>query len=438
MSKQGPDVAGVKFKPVSESYWKINLAMLLASQILIMCGFSAMNPFIGLFIKEKLAGGSDAVLATGIALYSFFGDMGYALFNPVWGKLSDRFGVKPMLLRGTFLSCLFFPFMGYVRSIWLLIVLRFISAGMAGTTAASQLMVVRTVPENRQGFALGVLTAGVWSGSLLGVVAGGYLTHYYDYSYAFWFCGILYCCAGFLILFTKDDVGLMQPMPKVPEFNRHGREKLFPAFTVAVLLMFAMFVVWGFIRKLEIPYIALRIENIVGSETAKLWTSRIGIISAVGAIVSGLTLGSLADKFKPQQVFVPCLLISGTMLVLQGVASNLWVFGGSQFIFYVTTGGIQPAMQKVLSQITPRRKRGTVFGCATSMVTGGGMFAALLGGYAFSLGGAALVFYLTAACFYLATPLFVILVTQAQKPVRFRRRRKVAVIPYFRRKIRGA
>ena len=106
MSKQGPDVAGVKFKPVSESYWKINLAMLLASQILIMCGFSAMNPFIGLFIKEKLAGGSDAVLATGIALYSFFGDMGYALFNPVWGKLSDRFGVKPMLLRGTFLSCL--------------------------------------------------------------------------------------------------------------------------------------------------------------------------------------------------------------------------------------------------------------------------------------------------------------------------------------------
>ena len=102
--------------------------------------------------------------------------------------LGDKFGIKPMLLRGTFVTAPIFAMMGYVKSPEMLIFLRFITASCAGTTAASNIMVVRTTPENRQGFALGLLSTAIWGGAMLGYVIGGVLIHYFNYEIAFWIC----------------------------------------------------------------------------------------------------------------------------------------------------------------------------------------------------------------------------------------------------------
>ncbi|MBR6373047.1 MAG: MFS transporter, partial [Victivallales bacterium] len=83
------------------NYWKLNLAMLWLSQLLIMAGFDAMIPFIPLFIKDGLGVSDPAALMMYVSMFNFWGSMGYAIFNPIWGFLADKFGVKPMLLRGT-------------------------------------------------------------------------------------------------------------------------------------------------------------------------------------------------------------------------------------------------------------------------------------------------------------------------------------------------
>ena len=87
-----------------KSSWKLNLVMLWFSQLLVMAGFSAMIPFIPLFLKDELMVTDKHDLALYITLFNFFGTMAYAIFVPIWGFLSDRFGVKPMLLRGTFVD----------------------------------------------------------------------------------------------------------------------------------------------------------------------------------------------------------------------------------------------------------------------------------------------------------------------------------------------
>ena len=114
-----------------KSAWKLNLVMLWFSQLLVMAGYSAMIPFIPLFLKDELMVTDKHDLALYITLLNFFGTMAYAIFVPIWGFLSDRFGVKPMLLRGTFVTAFIYPCMGYVSTPGMLVFLRFATAACA-------------------------------------------------------------------------------------------------------------------------------------------------------------------------------------------------------------------------------------------------------------------------------------------------------------------
>ena len=171
----------------------MNLAMLWLSQLIILAGFQALGPFIPLFIKHDLGVVNEESLAFYVAMFQFFGTLAYCIFNPIWGRLSDRYGAKLMLLRGTFVTAFFFPMMAYVKSPEMLLFLRFLTAACAGTTAISNMMIVRNTPNNKQGFALGLLATAIWGGGMLGNVFCGFIIHYFGYKVSFWICGIRVC-----------------------------------------------------------------------------------------------------------------------------------------------------------------------------------------------------------------------------------------------------
>ena len=109
-------------------HWKLNLAMMWFSQLVVITGYAVTIPFIPLFFKINLGITDVGECGMYVSLFAFFSTLAYAVSNPVWGTLSDRFGVKIMLLRGTFGTAFIFPLMGYVQSAWLLILLRSFTA----------------------------------------------------------------------------------------------------------------------------------------------------------------------------------------------------------------------------------------------------------------------------------------------------------------------
>ena len=123
--------------------WKRNLALLWVSQLFVMAGFAAAMPFIPLFIADKLGIVDTGARGAVVASFNFAGTLGYGIFCPIWGALSDRVGVKPMLYRGTFLAAFIFPAMAFASTSWELVAIRFVSAAMAGTTAKPP----RTLPS---------------------------------------------------------------------------------------------------------------------------------------------------------------------------------------------------------------------------------------------------------------------------------------------------
>ncbi len=396
----------------TRSHWKLNLAMLWFSQILVMAGFAAMVPFIPLFIKNELGIFETAALATYVSAFNFFGTMAYAIFCPIWGILGDKFGIKPMLLRGTFLTAFIFPLMAYVHTPAMLIFLRFLSAACAGTTAASQIMIARTTPDNKQGFALGVLSTAIWGGAVLGNVIGGLLIHYYSFMHAFWFCGILYFIAGFSVLFTKDDMTRTNASTQETSL----RKRFIPSFSRVVLIMLVLFFVMGLIRNIEIPYIALRIEELTSKEEAAYLTGIISAIVCCGAILSGIVNGYLADKLSAKQLLLPIFIISAFSLFFQGWG-NIIVFTVARTFLFLMAGGLQPILQKVLSAVTPKENRGSSFGLSSLAQNSGNMLAAVIGGCCFTYLHTNGVFFTAAIFFLLAMPLFLVGIGKCTKKI---------------------
>lgn len=399
--------------------WKLNLAMLWFSQLVILAGFQALIPFIPLFIKNELGVTDELQLAVAVSAFNFFGTMGYAIFNPIWGMLADRFGVKPMLLRGTFLTCILFPLMAYSKTVTILVFLRFVSAACAGTTAASQTMIVRNTPNERQGFALGVLTTAIWGGAMLGYVIGGLLIHYFNYTVAFWVCGILYLVGGISILFTRD--GAIRAVSAKTHVPGRGLSALLPKFSIPVWVMLGIFFLIGLIRCFEIPYIALKVEELTDKDSAALWTGVTSAAVCAAAIFSGVFSGYLVDRLPVKKILIPVMLFASVGLALQGFSENLWFFAGARVLLYLAGGGLQPVFQKILSSVTPQRKRGGVFGFASCMQALGTMLAAVLGGVAMTCCGISGVFYITAILFLVSLPICIKAVDYALRPVVFRR-----------------
>ena len=392
----------------SNSHWKWNLFLMWSSQLLVLAGFAAVMPFIPLFLKDELGIIDERSRGLWMSAFYFFGTLGYAVFCPVWGALSDRFGVKPMLLRGTFGTAVLFPLMAYSGNGWILVLLRFLSAACAGTTAAAQTLLVKNTPENKQGFALGVLSTAIWGGTMLGNVIGGIVVHYYGYKFTFMACGAMYFLAGFLVLPAHED---FKPVIKAAAAHVHRRiAGLLPEFTTAVWMILGLMFLTGLVRYFEVPYIAMLVEQITGDKEAAYWTGIISAFVAVGALLSGMITGYLSDKVKPLLILIPVFAITVITMLLQSFTSNLWVFGVSRTLMYLAAGGAYSVLQKLLSAATPKRKRGKVFGFSTTANGIGIMLSTVFAGGVICISGVRGVFFAAAILSLLLIPCYIVVI----------------------------
>lgn len=399
-------------------HWKLNLAMMWFSQLMVITGFAGVIPFIPLFFKN-MGITDEGECGIYVSLFAFFSSLAYAVFLPIWGTLSDRYGVKIMLLRGTFGTAFIFPIMGYVENAWLLIALRFLTAACAGTTAAAHALIAKNTPDNRMGFAMGVFSTAYWCGMMLGNVVGGLVVHYWGFASAFWFCGILYFIGGIAVLFAKEDC-----KPVLKKKPQKSRSKiglpLMPTFTIAVWLCLIMFLINAFVRTFEGNYIAMLVEKL--TDKPAYWTGVISAFVSAGALVSGALFGYLADRMDPTKLVVPALALAGVFLIIQATADNLAAFGISRTLMFVTGGGLAPIYQKLLSNITPKRKRGAVFGWTSTFNGIGSMASTLVAGALISFIGTRGIFMTGAILTFLLIPVIIVMMNKITRSSYYRAR----------------
>lgn len=148
------------------------LAVLFASLVIVMLGFGIAIPLMPFYITHFDASG--AALGLMIALYSFM----QFLFAPVWGRLSDRIGRKPVLLIGIAGFAGAFFLQGIAQTLFWFILARSLAGVLSSAALPTAMAYVAdtTTAENRAR-GVGMMGAAMGLGMIFGPLLGGLLAH---------------------------------------------------------------------------------------------------------------------------------------------------------------------------------------------------------------------------------------------------------------------
>jgi len=372
-------------KPIN---WKSNLFFVWIAEICSRAGFSMAIPFIPFFMRDRFLL-DDGAVKNGVMFFGIAGSVALFLSFPLWGMVGDRMGRRLMLLRAMFCSGILYASFMFAPTLGILIALRFITGFFSGTVSPAQALVVTTTPENKHGFALGVLSSSVWGGNMLGLLLGGLVVKYgaynvfwqrifkfspdgmiarnWSYNLAFVLTMVLFIFAGLIVLFFVRE-NFVPPPPK-PKAEKRIFGVTFAGFGCAVYAILGMFLWMSFARRCDENYISLMVEvvsGLKGKEAAHI-VGVIGFAAAVGSVLAALLIGFFSDRLKPRQIIIPVAVIGAAAMAGQALSPNYWMLGGCRLLTFLVVGGLEPAVLGLLSRESPKEKKGTIFGYVASL-----------------------------------------------------------------------
>lgn len=386
--------------------WKRNLAIIWIGQFLSIVGFSFGLPFAPYYI-QTLGISDPAELKMWIAFFAASAPLSFALFSPFWGAVSDRFGRKPVLIRAYFGGAIVLSLMGTVHHAETLIALRILQGVLTGTITASQTLVSVSTPSHRTGFALGTLSAAVFSGAMAGSALGGIVAETYGYRTAFLLSGTVLLVAGLLVTFGIREDFKPQKSSSLLKINfRPGIAQI-----AVAMPMLALFVAMAFCQSFDTAMLPLLVQEIHGRlDGAAFWSGILNAVGSLAGLIAGLSLGWLSDRIAPAKIGIYSAIGAGLLLIPQGLSHNFLSLFIARFGMTFCIGGLDPVFQIWLAKVTPEKSKGFIFGWATTARSVGWIFAPLASGYFATVFGLRSIYFIGAVFMFMLVPLIIFVV----------------------------
>ncbi|RQS54988.1 MFS transporter [Burkholderia sp. Bp8986] len=378
-------------------YWRRNLAVCVFGSFTTLVSLSMLLPFLPLYVRQLGVDAQSAVIQwSGVAFGATF--LGTAVTAPLWGRLADRFGRKPMLVRAALGMAVVMSLIGVAHNVVELVALRLIAGLVGGYASASTVMVGTQAPRERAGWALGILSTGALAGNLVGPLVGGLLPGWLGIRGTFFAGGAMIAVAALLtIVVVKEDFD-----PATDAHARHARAtSANPArrtdrVAVAALLVTAMMVLLANMSIEPIITVYIGGLGVDGNHLARI----AGVVmagSALGSMLTAARLGALADRIGSWNVIVGCLLLTALAMLPQAFVTHWWQLAALRMLMGMTLAGLLPSIGKLVRQSVDERATGQMLGYLQSAQFGGQVIGPVIGGQIGVALGLHSVFFVTAA-----------------------------------------
>ena len=395
--------------------WRRNLTIIWVTQLVAISGFSIVFPFLPYYVQELgVTDLRDVELWSGVLFATQAVTM--AIFAPIWGTLSDRYGRKLMVQRAMFGGAVTLAAMGFVQDVWQLAVLRAVQGMLTGTVSAATTLVASSAPRKRSGYALGLLQMAVWSGASVGPLLGGLVADTWGYRAAFWVTGVLLFVAGLAVWrFVEEDF-----VPPARDKDKSGGGfwdgvKLVIHQRPLVSLFSIRFIVRLGIRLIG-PVLPLFVQSLV-PPAARLATIT-GLISGVQAgtsAIGAVTLGRASDRIGYRRVLLACTVAAVILYVPQFFVTTVWQLLILQGAVGLVMSGVLASISALLATLAPEGRQGAVYGVDASVVSAANAVGPMLGASVAAAIGLRAPFLLTAGTLALAAGLVVALIPRNEQ-----------------------
>lgn len=281
-----------------------------------------------------------------------------ALFAPVWGKLADRYGRKPMMLRASFVMTFTMGGLAIIPNVFWLLILRLLTGVFAGYVPNATALIASQAPKEESGYALGTLATGVTAGALIGPLLGGILAELLGIRQVFLLVGvILFLCSLMTAVYVKEEFKPIRRFEMIPT-------KVILKQVKSPQIMLGLFVTSMIIQisaQSVAPILSLYIRHL-GQTHNLMFTSGL-VVSAMGfsSLFSSSYLGKLGDRFGNHRLLLAALCYSFIMYFSSALAQTSFQLGVLRFAYRFGVGALMPSINSLLTKLTPKEGISRVF-----------------------------------------------------------------------------
>jgi MFS family permease len=378
------------------------LIILAVTLFIDLLGFGLILPLLPVYITHY--GGKPWV---GGALLACFSVMQF-IFSPIWGRVSDRHGRRPMILMSLGGSAISFLAFGFAPNLAVLFIAR-ICAGIlsAASMPTAQAYIADVTPPDKRAGGMAVLGASFGLGFAFGPVIGGYCSQFSLFGspplatpayVAAMLCAVNFLWALFMLP-ESHPAEDRKPQEGQPNHAERSVLSVFPDIaramhspSVSAQLLVYAFVTFAF-TAMESSFswlVVLRFHDVIVQSAAKAWHAATGlpwatlsataqqpwiertqaeytssifkIIGLTILLVQGAVMGGLARKIGENRLvmFGACLL-TFTMLGI-AVAHSFFVIELLSACIAIGNGVMMPSLNALITQSAGPQERGMLSG----------------------------------------------------------------------------
>ncbi len=351
-------------------------AILFLTVFIHLLGFGIIIPLLPYYAEHFGASGlTVGLLTTSFSLAQF-------IFAPVWGRLSDRIGRRPVLLGSLILTGVSYLVFAAADSLPVLFVSR-IFAGIAGATlSTAQAYIADTTTPAERTRGMGLIGAAFGMGFIFGPAIGGVLSRWGFSVPAYAAAGL--AAAAFVFAWARLPESLPPEEREAAALRRvraSYRDALSrPTVGTALGVFFVATLCFSGMEAI----LALFCERFFrwGPHHIGYLFAYVGVIAAV--LQAGI-VGALAKRFGERALVRWGLALMGAAFVVAGVVPPLAVFLAAMGVIAVGSGLLTPSLSALVSVATPPEEQGGILGIYQSLGSLGRAVGPFLGGLVFDV-----------------------------------------------------
>ena len=287
-----------------------------------------------------------------------------AIMAPLWGKLGDRIGRKPMVVRALMSFIVVMTALAFVTAPWQVLALRFLHGVFAGYGALTLAMAAESAPPDRMARAIGLVQMARRLGPTIGPLIGGLVAAVVGLRQAFLVAAFLYLLAMVVMLSLYREPSRISS-PSTDEVGRHSVRQVI-RFEGVALMMSVIFAMQYVERSLG-PVLSLFVASLgVSIEQIPLWSGILFSLVAGAGAVGNHVCSRLLERYSPGAVILASIFVAACVAASVSGATQVVLLVAVLPLFGLAIGTGTTAAYTIAGHSIPSEAQGVGFSVLSS------------------------------------------------------------------------